>query len=192
VTEEDLLASLQERGAVMSGHFLLSSGRHSDTFVQKFRLFEDPAATAHAGQMLAARFPEGFDVVAAPAVGAIVLGFATALAGNARFIFSERVDGAMSFRRGFEVGAGERVLVVEDVVTTGGSAAEVVELVSRTGGTVTGIGALVDRVDPSRQPLGASLRALMRVEAKSWPAESCPLCAAGVPLDDPGSRRVGA
>jgi orotate phosphoribosyltransferase len=192
VTEEDLLASLQERGAVMSGHFLLSSGRHSDTFVQKFRLFEDPAATAHAGQMLAARFPEGFEVVAAPAVGAIVFGFATALAGNARFIFSERVDGAMSFRRGFDVGVGERVLVIEDVVTTGGSAAEVVELVSRTGGTVTGIGALVDRVDPSRKPLGATLRALMRVEAKSWPAESCPLCAAGVPLDDPGSRRLGA
>jgi len=78
------------------------------------------------------------------------------------------------------------------VVTTGGSAAEVVELVSRTGATVAGIGALVDRVDPSRKPLGATLRALIRVEAKSWPAESCPLCAAGAPLDDPGSRRLGA
>jgi orotate phosphoribosyltransferase len=192
VTEEDLLPSLQERGAVMSGHFLLSSGRHSDTFVQKFRLFEDPALTARAGEMLAARFPEGFDVVAAPAVGAVVLGFATALAGKARSIFSERVDGTMSFRRGFEVRPGEKVLVVEDVVTTGGSAAEVVDLVSRTHGTIAGVGALVDRVDPARKPLGATLRALIRVEAKSWLAESCPLCAAGVPLDDPGSRRLGA
>jgi orotate phosphoribosyltransferase len=175
----------------MTGHFRLSSGRHSDTFVQKFRLFEDPLLTARAGTMLAAGFSNGFDVVAAPAVGAIVLGFATALAGQARSIFSERVDGAMSFRRGFQVLPGERVLVVEDVVTTGGSAAEVVDLVVRTGGAVIGVGALVDRVEKSRGPLGAPLRALITLETQSWPAASCPLCAAGIPLEDPGSRRVG-
>jgi orotate phosphoribosyltransferase len=190
VTEADLLESLQAKGAVMRGHFRLSSGRHSDTFVQKFRLFEDPVATVRAGEMLVARWPEGFDVVAAPAVGAVVFGFATALAAGARSIFSERVDGEMSFRRGFDISAGERVLVVEDVVTTGGSAAEVVQLAARTGGSIVGVGALVDRVDPSRQPLGASLRALITLEAKSWAPEQCPLCAAGASLDDPGSRRL--
>jgi orotate phosphoribosyltransferase len=192
VNERDLLGSLRARGAVMAGHFRLSSGRHSDTFVQKFRLFEDPRLTACAGGMLADQFPDGFDVVAAPAVGAIVFGFATALATGARSIFSERVDGHMSFRRGFAVADGEKVLIVEDVITTGGSASEVVALVRRSGGSVIGVGALVDRVDPSRPPLEVPLRALITLEVKSWIAESCPLCAAGVPLDDPGSRRLGA
>jgi orotate phosphoribosyltransferase len=176
----------------MAGHFLLSSGRHSDTFVQKFRLFEDPLLTARAGEMLAARFPEGFDVVAAPAVGAIVLGFATALATRARSIFSERVDGQMTFRRGFSIAPGEKVLIVEDVITTGGSAAEVVDLVAHTRGSAVGVGALVDRADASRPALDVPLRALITLEVKSWPPESCPLCAAGTPLDDPGSRRLGA
>jgi orotate phosphoribosyltransferase len=192
VNEPDLLGSLRTRGAVMTGHFRLSSGRHSDTFVQKFRLFEDPRLTARAGEMLAAKFPEGFDVVAAPAVGAVVFGFATALATGARSIFSERIDGQMSFRRGFAIAPREKVLIVEDVITTGGSAGEVVALVARSGGSVVGVGALVDRVDASRPPLAVPLRALISLEVMSWVAESCPLCAEGVPLDDPGSRRVGA
>lgn len=192
MTEGELLAALRRAGAVMTGHFRLSSGRHSDTFVQKFRLFEDPVLTVRAGEMLAARWSEGFDVVAAPAVGAVVFGFATALATGARSIFAERVDGDMSFRRGFGVAPEERVLVVEDVITTGGSAAEVVHLVARSGGSVVGVGALVDRSDPSRGPLGAPLRALITLEVESWDAETCPLCAAGVPLDDPGSRRLSA
>jgi orotate phosphoribosyltransferase len=192
VTEEELLDSLKASGAVLHGHFRLSSGRHSDTFVQKFRLFEDPRLTARAGEMLAASFPEGFEVVAAPAVGAVVFGFATALATGARSIFSERVEGQMNFRRGFDIAAGERVLVVEDVITTGGSAMEVVELVTRTGGSVVGLGALVDRADPSRPRLSVPLRALITLEVKSWSADSCPLCAANIPVDDPGSRRLSA
>jgi orotate phosphoribosyltransferase len=192
VTEEELLEALREKGAVMTGHFLLSSGRHSDTFVQKFRLFEDAALTMRVGEMLAERFPEGFDVVAAPAVGAIVLGFATAVAGDARSIFCERVEGRMIFRRGFAIEAGERAVVVEDVITTGGSAAEVVHLVTDLDGQVLGVGALVDRGDASRQPLGAPLKSLLTLEARSWSPDRCPLCAAGVPIDDPGSRRLGA
>lgn len=192
MTEEELLEALREKGAVMTGHFLLSSGRHSDTFVQKFRLFEDAALTMRVGEMLAERFPEGFDVVAAPAVGAIVLGFATAVAGDARSIFCERVEGRMIFRRGFAIEAGERAVVVEDVITTGGSAAEVVDLVTDLDGEVLGVGALVDRGDASRQPLGAPLKSLLTLEARSWSPDRCPLCAAGVPIDDPGSRRLGA
>jgi orotate phosphoribosyltransferase len=98
----------------------------------------------------------------------------------------------MNFRRGFDIAAGERVLVVEDVITTGGSAMEVVELVTRTGGSVVGLGALVDRADPSRPRLSVPLRALITLEVKSWSADSCPLCAANIPVDDPGSRRLSA
>jgi orotate phosphoribosyltransferase len=192
VTEEELLEALRQKGAVMTGHFLLSSGRHSDTFVQKFRLFEDAALTMRVGEMLAERFAEGFDVVAAPAVGAIVLGFATAVAGRARSIFCERVEGRMIFRRGFNIEPGERAVVVEDVITTGGSAAEVVDLVRGLDGEVLGVGALVDRGDASRRPLGAPLSSLVTLEARSWPPDRCPLCAAAVPIDDPGSRRLGA
>jgi orotate phosphoribosyltransferase len=190
MTTQEMLQELHEKGAVLSGHFRLSSGRHSDTFVQKFRLLEDSRAAKRAGEMLASKFPEGFDVVAAPAIGAIVLGFVTALARGARSIFSERVDGEMSFRRGFAVFPGERTVVVEDVVTTGGSAKEVVDLVAQSGGIVVGIGALVDRDDSSRGPLGAPLQALVTLSVNSWPAESCPLCADRIPLTDPGSRRL--
>jgi orotate phosphoribosyltransferase len=190
MSENEVMKLMEEKGAVLKGHFVLSSGRHSDTFVQKFRLLEDPRATKLVGEMLAAKFPEGFDVVAAPAVGAVVLGFTTALGGGARSIFSERVDGGMAFRRGFGVAAGERVLVVEDVVTTGGSAREVVELVTAQGGEVIGIGALVDRGDSSRTSLGAPMRALATLAIESWSAVDCPLCAAGIPVSDPGSRRL--
>jgi orotate phosphoribosyltransferase len=188
----DLLETMRAKGALLTGHFRLSSGRHSDSFVQKFRLFEDPEVTARAGQMLADEFLEGFDVVAAPAIGAVVLGFVTALAANARSIFSERVDGEMTFRRGFGLSRGERVLVVEDVITTGGSAREVVDLVKGSGGDPVGVGALIDRGDPARGPLGAPLKALITLEVQSWEVQDCPLCKRGVPLSDPGSRRSRA
>ncbi len=140
---------------------------------------------------MATRFDGAFDVVASPAVGALVLGWATALAAEARSVFAERVNGRMVFRRGFRLGPGERVLVVEDVVTTGGSAREVVDLVNAAGAVPVGVGALVDRSEPGSPPsLGAPLRALVRLEATSWDAASCPLCRSGAPLEDPGSRRL--
>jgi orotate phosphoribosyltransferase len=108
-------------------------------------------------------------------------------------IFAERVDGEMSFRRGFHIAPHERVLVVEDVVTTGGSAKEVVALVDASGGTAIGIGALIDRADAVRDDdLGAPLKALITLEAKSWTPDECPLCRDGRPLEDPGSRRLSS
>ncbi|MDQ3783684.1 MAG: orotate phosphoribosyltransferase [Actinomycetota bacterium] len=191
MTELDPGPLLADTGALLHGHFRLSSGRHSDVFVQKFRLFENPVPTQRCGQALATRFDGAFDVVASPAVGALVLGWATALAAEARSVFAERVNGRMVFRRGFRLGPGERVLVVEDVVTTGGSAREVVDLVNAAGAVPVGVGALVDRSEPGSPPsLGAPLRALVRLEATSWDAASCPLCRSGAPLEDPGSRRL--
>ena len=191
MTDFDPGALLAETGALLTGHFRLSSGRHSDVFVQKFRLLENPAPTQRCAQALAARFDDGFDVVASPAVGALVLGWATALAAGTRSVFAERVDGRMVFRRGFRLEPGERVVVVEDVVTTGGSAREVVDLVRAAGAVPVGVGALVDRSDPAAPPpVGAPLRALVRLEATSWDPASCPGCRSGAPLEDPGSRRL--
>ncbi len=191
MNEAEILAVLEDKGAVLHGHFKLSSGRHSDLFVQKFRVLEHPGIARSFGEAIAHRFEGEFEVVAAPAVGALVLGFATALAAGTRMIFSERADGLMQFRRGFQLRPHERTLIVEDVVTTGGSAQEVVQLVKDAGASPVGIGALIDRADASRPPsLGAPLRALVTLEADSWDPNDCPLCAAGEPITDPGSRRI--
>ena len=184
---------MEGKGAVLRGHFQLSSGRHSDLFVQKVRVLEDPRLAQKFGESIAALFGNDFDVVASPAVGAVVLGFSAALAGDARFIFAERAGEDLAFRRGFRIEPHERVLVVEDVITTGGSAKEVVDLVRAAGGNVIGVGSLIDRGDPVRPPdLGVSLKALVKLEVDSWAPADCPLCAAGDPIEDPGSRRLHA
>jgi orotate phosphoribosyltransferase len=186
----EVRAVLEQRGAILNGHFRLSSGRHSDVFVQKFRVFEHPRLTQALGEAIAERFDGRFGLVASPAVGAIVLGFAVALAAQSRMIFAERVDQRLEFRRGFAVVPRERVLVVEDVVTTGASARAIVELVRTAGGVPVGVGALIDRADSEKRDVGARLESLLRLEAPSWDPESCGLCADDIPLQDPGSRRL--
>ena len=187
MTAERTRALLERSGAVLHGHFELTSGRHSDVYVQKARVFEDPEATLELAREIASWYPDGVDVVIAPAVGAIALGFAVALAAGARSIFAEREGGEMRLRRGFFVRPGERALVVEDVVTTGGSARDVYELVSRSGATIAGVAAVVDRAGGD---VGFPMRAALRIDARSWEPAECPLCADGVPLDSPGSRHV--
>lgn len=189
----EILEVMERRGAVLRGHFVLSSGRHSDLFVQKFRVLEEPRLAQRFGESIAALFENEFDVVASPAVGAVVLGFSAALAGDARFIFAERAGDDLAFRRGFHIEPHENVLVVEDVITTGGSAKEVVDLVRRAGGNVVGVGALIDRGDPVRPPdFGVALKALLKLEVQSWDPADCPLCRANEPIEDPGSRRLRA
>jgi orotate phosphoribosyltransferase len=186
MTPEEARRLFEESGAMLSGHFLLSSGLHSDRYVQKARVLERPQAAMELSREMASWY-DGVDVVIAPAVGAVALGFAVALAANARSIFAERDAGRMSLRRGFALEPGERALVVEDVVTTGASAAEVWALVLAQGADALGVAALIDR---STGPLQYPLRAVLRVDAKSWTASDCPLCRAGVPIDAPGSRRL--
>lgn len=171
---------------MLTGHFALSSGRHSDRYVQKARILEQPVATVALAREMASWYGS-VDVVVAPAVGAIVLGFAVAAAAGARSMFAEREGGRMRLRRGFALGPGERALVVEDVVTTGASAAEVEALVRGEGARSLGVAALIDR---TTEPPAFPLRALLRVEAASWDAAACPLCAEGQPLDAPGSRHL--
>ena len=187
----EVLEVLERHGAVQHGHFRLASGRHSDLYVQKFRVLEHPRLAQSFGDALAQAFSGRFDVVASPAVGALVLGFATSLAAESRFVFAERVEGAMVFRRGFRIAPRERVLVVEDVITTGGSVREVVRLVEQKGGRVVGVAGLIDRTEGDVPvDLGAPFRALLRIEARSWGAHECPLCERGESVVEPGSSSL--
>jgi len=185
--EAGVLEALRSVGAVTSGHFILSSGRHSDVYAEKFRALERPDLAVVLGACLAERFAgQRVDVVLSPAVGAIILGFTTALALGARFVFAERDEGEMRLRRGFVLAPGERVLVVEDVVTTGRSLKEVLALVDPA--ALAGAGCLLDR--SSGVDLGVPLTSLARLQAPTWDPAECPLCAAGEPAVAPGSRHL--
>jgi orotate phosphoribosyltransferase len=189
MTDDEMMQALKDAEAIRTGHFVLTSGRHSGTYVQCARVLEDPALVTRLAQAIVERLGERqVDLVAAPAVGGIVIGFAVAQALGVKFIFSEREDGAMKFRRGFDVPAGARVLVVEDVVTTGGSVAEVVELVRDSGGVPVAAAALIDRGGP--KAFDVELLPLLRLQVESWEPDSCAMCASGVPLYAPGSRAL--
>lgn len=189
MSESDVREVLTRTGAILHGHFELTSGRHSDTYIQCARVLEDPLLTNRLAEAMAARVADKeIDVVASPAVGGIVIGFAVACALGVKFIFSEREDGVMAFRRGFAVEPGQRVLIVEDVVTTGGSVAEVADLVLRSGGEVVAVTSLIDR--GCGKSFDADLLPLLRLEVDSMEPGECPQCKAGIPIDSPGSRRL--
>ncbi len=190
MTDAEILAALKESEALRTGHFVLTSGRHSAQYVQCARILEDPALTTRLAQTAVERLPEGLDIdlVAAPAVGGLIIGFAVAQALGVKFIFSEREHGAMVLRRAFEIPEGARVLVVEDVVTTGGSVGEVIDLIRKAGGEVAGVVSLIDRGGDKK--FVAPFWPLLRLEVESWEPDSCSLCAAEVPVYSPGSRRI--
>ncbi|MHB8142007.1 MAG: orotate phosphoribosyltransferase [Vulcanimicrobiaceae bacterium] len=186
----DILAALRQRGALLDGHFRLSSGRHSNRFIQKFRILEDPALVEPIARALAQAFAaQRPTVVVSAAVGGIILGYETARALGTLAVFVEREDGQPVLRRGFQLAANDRVLVVEDVVTTGGSVREVLCLVAATGATSVGVGVIVRR---AAVDFGVATHALVDLPVVSYDPQECPQCAAGEPILDPGSRRSGA
>jgi orotate phosphoribosyltransferase len=187
---ERTLEILRRSGALMDGHFVLTSGRHSGQYCQCMRALERPDLAEELGRMIAGMFAdERIDVVVAPALGGIVIGYEVARALGVRSMFAERKDGDMSLRRGFAVAPGERVLVVEDVVTTGGSVREVASLVKKAGGEVVGFGFILDR-SGGEADLGGPSKALLTTSMESYEAAKCPLCAAGgMPPMKPGSRK---
>jgi orotate phosphoribosyltransferase len=197
LSDADVEALLAGAGVLLAGHFALSSGAHSDTYLQCARALSDPGLALALGRELAERVRARgvqVDVVASPALGGVLAGFVTAAALERRFVFAERVEGAFTFRRGQRVAPGESVVVVEDVVTTGGSAAEVLALVAAAGAVPAGVASIVDRsagLPAARRPPWTPV-SLHRAAPQVWEPADCPRCAEGLPLDRPGSRSLNA
>ncbi|MEE9162486.1 MAG: orotate phosphoribosyltransferase [Candidatus Neomarinimicrobiota bacterium] len=182
----DLLTLLTETGALLEGHFELTSGQHSDRYIEKFRLLEQPEALdAAAAAVIDGVAPEEVDVVLGAAVGGILLAGAVARLLGRRIIFTERVGGHMAFRRGFALKAGERVLVVDDIVTTGGSIRELLAVVRAARAEIQSVVCLVNRNEKDID-VGVPKRALLRLPLASWAPTACPLCREGIPLQKPG------
>ena len=184
---DSVLADFRDTGAYLKGHFRLTSGLHSNEYLQCALVLQHPPIAARLGAALANGFPK-CDVVASPAIGGIIIGHEVARHLGARFLFTERdAGGKMTLRRGFSLKPGETVVVVEDVVTTGGSTREVIELMLASGGNVLGAGSIVDR-SGGKVDVGVPRVALVTLTVTSWMPEECPLCQQGVPVEKPGSR----
>ncbi len=174
--------------AILRGHFRLSSGLHSDTYLQCARVLQKPRQAARlCRQLVRAWKRRRIDVVVGPAFGGIILAYELARSLSARALFTERVDGKMLLRRGFEIQVGEKVLVAEDVITTGASVKEVIEVVRGSGGKVVGVASLVERGGGSKLPV--PFMTLLKVSLNQYEPEECPLCQNGIPLTTPGSRK---
>lgn len=180
-TPEELLAS---RDALMRGHFQLASGRHGDLYIEKFRILQWPDVTEPLCKMLADRFRGEANLVAGPTTGGIILSYETARQLGLRSIIAEKKSeqaAEREFKRGFEFGPGDRVLVVDDVLTTGGSIREVIDAVRARGAQVAGVGVLVDRTN-GRVDFGVPFYACLTLEVASWDPSDCELCKQSLPL----------
>jgi orotate phosphoribosyltransferase len=186
---EEIIKQLEEVGAIRTGHFELSSGRHSGTYVQCALVLAHPKVSEQLGHALAEQFRDlSVACVVSPALGGILIGYEVARALGVRSLFVERDrSGQMALRRGFEIKPGERVLVIEDVWTTGGSTREAIGVVEQEGGLVVATGALIDR-SGGRLELNVPARALLEMEVASHEPDDCPLCRAGGNATRPGSR----
>ncbi|MBP9733152.1 MAG: orotate phosphoribosyltransferase [Candidatus Omnitrophica bacterium] len=191
--------AVQKEALLTEGHFLLSSGLHSDTYFQCAKILQWPDAATECGRALAALLPKDrIDAVVSPAMGGLFIGHEVARALGVRHIFVERVDNVFQMKRGFEVKQGERLAVIEDVVTTAKSTAEVIAFLRADGrGEVTAVGSIANRVEDSRmgevaQKLGGlEPKYLLKVSAKAYDAKDCPMCREGKkPLVKPGSRKI--
>jgi orotate phosphoribosyltransferase len=193
--ESSVLNLFERTSAYLHGHFRLTSGLHSSEYLQCALVLQHPVHAESLGRDLArqvvALLPsDGVNVVASPAVGGLIIGHEVARTLGARFIFTERgTDGRMILRRGFSVQPGESVVVIEDVVTTGGSTREVVELLAAAGARVLAAGSIIDRSGGSAE-VGAPRTALATLQVTAWLPENCPLCQQGLPVVKPGSRAV--
>ena len=183
---------LEQTGALLKGHFLLTSGRHSDTYIQCARILQHPKYAGQLAQVVAEDFKdENIDIVIGPAMGGMIFAYEVARQLDVINMFTERDNGVMTLRRGFEIPKGAKVLVAEDVITTGGSVHEVIDIVNDLGGVVVGICVLVDRSGGNVE-FPAKLKAAYTASVQSYEKNECPICKEGkLPAIKPGSRIIG-
>jgi len=186
----DYNATFEKLGAVQKGHFILTSGNHSNTYVQCARILENPEVTAQLCQELIKPWKsQGIDIVVGPALGGIILSYELARPLKAKAMYLERVEGKLALRRGFIVPAGSKVIVAEDVITTGGSVKEVIDVLEQQGAKVLGIISLVDRrPEKGNQIFGIQYNSIIQVNPPIYQPNDCPLCKQGIPTEKPGSR----
>jgi len=188
MTPDQVLDIYRKTGALLSGHFLLSSGLHSEQYLQSALVLQQPEVATKLCAALAEHFKKDrIEVVIAPALGGVFVSHETARALGVRALFAERVNGELTLRRGFTIRPGERVLVVEDVITTGKSTKETMRVVQETGGVVIAAASLVDR-SGGKADLGVPYKSLVTLQVPTYAAESCPLCKSGSSPVKPGSR----
>ena len=190
MSERDLLKLFKSEKALLSGHFLLSSGLHSGQYLQCAILLQKPWIAQELCKALAKKITQKVDVVIGPALGGIVVSYEMGRALKVRSIFAERIDGSLMLRRGFFLKKNEKVLVVEDVVTTGKSTNEVIEIVKESGAKLVGVAAIVDR-SGGTEPFNILFYSLLKIDIKTYAAGNCPLCKEGkIPVMKPGSRAI--
>ena len=191
LSENEILSIFKSTNALLNGHFLLTSGRHSDVYFQCAKVLQFPEYTEQLCTIIADEFcDKEIDTVISPAIGGLVVGQEVARQLNKKFIFAERENKKLTLRRGFELNIGERVLICEDVVTTGGSVFEVIDIVKSNNAKVTGIGVIVDRSN-GKVNFGYSQMSTIKLDVKSYLPNECPLCKEGLEIVKPGSRKVG-
>ncbi len=174
--------------ALLEGHFLLSSGLHSNKYLQCAKVLQYPEIAGELGKFIADKFADAeIDLIVGPAMGGVIIAQEVGRAMNKRTIFSERENGKMTLRRGFEISEGEKILIVEDVITTGGSAKEVGEMLTACGANVVGYGSIIDR-SGGEANFPAPFKALEKVEVETYEPETCPMCSEGTKAIKPGSR----
>jgi len=184
----DVLKIFEKTGGILKGHFLLTSGRHSDTYMQCAKLFVYPDESEKLCKELAKTLKNyKADYIVAPAVGGIIIGYEIARQAGLPNFFAERQDGVFTLRRGFELPKGSKVIVVEDVITTGGSVKEVIELVDKLGSIAVCVGCIVDRSN-GKVDFKIPMHSLLAIDVKSYDADDCPLCRDGSKPYKPGSR----
>jgi orotate phosphoribosyltransferase len=187
--QEHVLQTLREIGAIQQGHFQLSSGLHSDTYIQCARVFQDPVVAEQLCQLLCRPWErQQIDVVAGPALGGIIMAYEVARQLTAQAIFLEREQGHLTLRRGFQVKPGTRILVVEDVITTGGSVNDVIGKLTEHQAQILGVACVVDR-SAGKAKLPVRLQSLVRISPPVYQPAECPLCQQKIPVQKPGSRK---
>jgi orotate phosphoribosyltransferase len=188
MNSDQILEQFRSSDALLDGHFILSSGLHSPQYLQCALALQYPPDAAKFARAIAERLAaEEFDTVASPAIGGLVIGYETAKALNVRFIWTERQDGIMTLRRGFSVKENERILVVEDVITTGGSTRECIEALEKLGAKITAAASIIDRSN-GKADVGVMRIALAVLDVPVYKPEDCPMCHRGVEAVKPGSR----